>query len=187
GCILGVRNASGEAHAHRQVDRSRRPRPRRVQGLAAAPRACARGIAAGRRHAHAAAWRSRAGRRHTGGRARARCGHAVQSGIRGASTGSAYGSIRRRYAAIGQHALAVVDAPAARGEAGGPLRRSTAMGDHVYNSTELTGPSTKSIDDAVRTAIERATKTVRDIRWFEDLDTRGNVQNGKVEHWQEPV
>ncbi len=58
------------------------------------------------------------------------------------------------------------------------------MGDHVYKSTELTGSSTESIDDAVRTAIERASKTVRDIRWFEVLDTRGHVKDGKVAHWQ---
>src|SRR3546814_8282719 len=58
------------------------------------------------------------------------------------------------------------------------------MGDHVYKSTELTGSSNKSIDDAVRTAIELASQTVRDIRWFEVLDTRGNVKDGKVAHWQ---
>src|SRR3546814_12155743 len=61
------------------------------------------------------------------------------------------------------------------------------MGDHVYKSTELTGSSTKSIDDAVRTAIERASKTVRDIRWLEVLDTRGHVKDGKVAHWQVTV
>src|SRR3546814_2245600 len=61
------------------------------------------------------------------------------------------------------------------------------MGDHVYKSTELTGSSTKSIDDAVRTAIERASETVRDIRGFEGLDTRGHVKDGKVAHWQVTV
>lgn len=61
------------------------------------------------------------------------------------------------------------------------------MGDHVYKSTELTGSSTKSIDDAVRTAIERASKTLRDIRWFEVMDTRGHVKDGKVAHWQVTV
>ncbi len=58
------------------------------------------------------------------------------------------------------------------------------MGDHVYKSTELTGSSSESIDDAVRTAIERAAKTVRDIRWFEVLETRGHVEGGKIAHWQ---
>ncbi len=58
------------------------------------------------------------------------------------------------------------------------------MGDHVYKSTELTGSSTESIDDAVRTAIERASKTVRDIRWFEVLDMRGHVEDGRLAHYQ---
>lgn len=61
------------------------------------------------------------------------------------------------------------------------------MGDHVYKSTELTGSSTSSIDDAVRTAIERASKTLRDIRWFEVMDVRGHVKDGQVAHWQVTV
>jgi len=61
------------------------------------------------------------------------------------------------------------------------------MGDHVYKSTELTGSSSESIDDAVRTAIERASKTVRDIRWFEVLDVRGHVKDGRIGHWQVTV
>lgn len=61
------------------------------------------------------------------------------------------------------------------------------MGDHVYKSTELTGSSSESIDDAVRRAIERASKTVRDIRWFEVLDVRGHVKDGRIGHWQVTV
>lgn len=61
------------------------------------------------------------------------------------------------------------------------------MGDHVYKSTELTGSSTESIDEAVRTAIERASKTVRDIRWFEVMGVRGHVKDGRVAHWQVTV
>ena len=61
------------------------------------------------------------------------------------------------------------------------------MGDHVYKSTELTGSSKESVDDAVRTAIERASKTLRDIRWFEVTDMRGHVRDGKVAHWQVTV
>src|SRR3546814_19797923 len=79
-----------------------------------------------------------------------------------------------------------VDVPRRQGEAGVPPRRSTAMGDNVYKSTELTGSSTKSIDDAVRTAIERPSKTDRDIRWFAVLDTSGHVQDGKVEIGRPP-
>lgn len=61
------------------------------------------------------------------------------------------------------------------------------MGDHVYKSTELTGSSSRSTDDAVRTAIERASKTLRDIRWFEVTDVRGHVKDGQVAHWQVTV
>ena len=58
------------------------------------------------------------------------------------------------------------------------------MHDHVYKTIELTGSSSKSSDDAVRTAIERASQSVRNIKWFEVTDQRGQVENGKVAHWQ---
>jgi flavin-binding protein dodecin len=58
------------------------------------------------------------------------------------------------------------------------------MSDHVYKVLELTGSSAKSTDDAVRTAIEKASTTVRNIKWFEVIDQRGNVENGRVAHWQ---
>ena len=61
------------------------------------------------------------------------------------------------------------------------------MGNHVYKTTELTGSSTDSVEDAVRTAIARASRTVRDIRWFEVTDVRGHVKDGQVEHWQVTV
>ena len=58
------------------------------------------------------------------------------------------------------------------------------MGDHVYKLIELTGSSSKSIEDAVENAIERAAKTVRNMRWFEVIDTRGHIDNGKLNYWQ---
>lgn len=58
------------------------------------------------------------------------------------------------------------------------------MSDHVYKSVELTGSSKTSSDDAIRTAIERASKTIRDIRWFQVTDVRGHVEEGAVAHWQ---
>lgn len=61
------------------------------------------------------------------------------------------------------------------------------MGDHVYKSTELTGSSTTGIDDAISTAIARASKTLRDIRWFEVQDVRGHVKDGRIAHWQVTV
>ena len=56
--------------------------------------------------------------------------------------------------------------------------------NHVYKSIELTGSSTSGADDAIRTAIERASKTVKNIRWFQVVETRGHVEGGKVAHYQ---
>ena len=61
------------------------------------------------------------------------------------------------------------------------------MTNHVYKALELTGSSATSSDDAIRVAIEKASESVRDIRWFEVLDTRGHVEGGKIAHWQVTV
>jgi flavin-binding protein dodecin len=61
------------------------------------------------------------------------------------------------------------------------------MTHHVYKSLELTGSSPNGSDDAVRVAIEKAAQSVRDIRWFEVLETRGHVEGGKIVHWQVTV
>ena len=58
------------------------------------------------------------------------------------------------------------------------------MDDHVYKVVELVGSSTESIEDAIQTAISRAGKTLRNLRWFEVLQTRGHVENGEVRHYQ---
>jgi hypothetical protein len=58
------------------------------------------------------------------------------------------------------------------------------MSDHVYKVIELVGSSTASIEDAIQGAIARASQTVRNLRWFEVLETRGQVENGKVLHYQ---
>ncbi len=61
------------------------------------------------------------------------------------------------------------------------------MSDHVYKLVELTGTSTTGIEDAVNAAIAKATKTLRNLRWFEVVETRGDVKDGKVNHWQVTV
>jgi dodecin len=61
------------------------------------------------------------------------------------------------------------------------------MSDHVYKHIELTGSSKRGIEDAVTQAIEKASQTVRNIQWFEVIDTRGHVVDGKVAHWQVTV
>ena len=58
------------------------------------------------------------------------------------------------------------------------------MPDHVYKSIELVGSSSRGMEDAVQKAIAKAAETVRNLRWFEVLDTRGHIENGKVVHWQ---
>ncbi|MCM2250719.1 MAG: dodecin family protein [Ramlibacter sp.] len=58
------------------------------------------------------------------------------------------------------------------------------MSNHVYKSLELTGSSTVGIEDAVSRAIAKAHETVRNIHWFNVVETRGHVVDGKVAHWQ---
>jgi flavin-binding protein dodecin len=61
------------------------------------------------------------------------------------------------------------------------------MSDHVYKKIEIVGSSPDGVDAAVRNAVERAAKTVRNMRWFEVCETRGHIEDGKVAHWQVTV
>jgi flavin-binding protein dodecin len=56
--------------------------------------------------------------------------------------------------------------------------------DHVYKILELVGSSDESIEDAIDNAISRASKTIREMKWFEVVQTRGHIENGKVGHYQ---
>ncbi|HYF38333.1 MAG TPA: dodecin [Gemmatimonadales bacterium] len=58
------------------------------------------------------------------------------------------------------------------------------MTDHVYKTIELVGSSTRSMEDAIQKAIAKAAETVRNLRWFEIVDTRGHIEQGRVAHWQ---
>ena len=58
------------------------------------------------------------------------------------------------------------------------------MSDHVYKVVELVGSSADSIEDAIQTAIGRASQTLREIRWFEVVSTRGHVEQGRVAHYR---
>lgn len=58
------------------------------------------------------------------------------------------------------------------------------MSEHVYKTVELTGSSTESIEEAVRGAIQRASKTLHNLRWFQVTETRGHIEDGVVAHWQ---
>ena len=61
---------------------------------------------------------------------------------------------------------------------------SAEMKDHVYKILELVGSSEKSIEDAIQNALTRAAKTIRDMKWFEVVQTRGHIENGSVGHYQ---
>ena len=65
--------------------------------------------------------------------------------------------------------------------------RERVMSEHVYKFVELVGSSTTSSDDAIHRVIETAAKTLRHIDWFEVIETRGHVKDGKVAHFQVTV
>ena len=58
------------------------------------------------------------------------------------------------------------------------------MNNHVYKIIEIVGSSEAGVDDAIRTAIARASSTIRHIHWFEVVETRGHVENGAIQHYQ---
>lgn len=58
------------------------------------------------------------------------------------------------------------------------------MSQHVYKMLELVGSSTVNSDEAIRNAIAKAGETVRNMDWFEVIQTRGHIVDGKIGHWQ---
>jgi flavin-binding protein dodecin len=62
--------------------------------------------------------------------------------------------------------------------------RMPAHDEHIYKILELVGSSEKGIEDAIQNAISRASKTVREMKWFEVAQTRGHIENGTVRHYQ---
>jgi flavin-binding protein dodecin len=58
------------------------------------------------------------------------------------------------------------------------------MSNHVYKIVEIVGSSETSIEDAIQTAINRASTTLNNLRWFEVVQTRGHIEDGKVQYYQ---
>jgi dodecin len=58
------------------------------------------------------------------------------------------------------------------------------MAEHVYKKIEIVGSSPNGMEEAVHNALSRASKTIRNMRWFEVTETRGYIDDGKIEHWQ---
>ena len=61
---------------------------------------------------------------------------------------------------------------------------SRRMAEHVYKKIEIVGSSPNGFEEAVQNALGRAKKTLRNMRWFEVSETRGYIDDGKIEHWQ---
>ncbi|MFE4976361.1 dodecin [Kitasatospora sp. NPDC056651] len=58
------------------------------------------------------------------------------------------------------------------------------MTDHVYRVTEIVGSSTESVDAAIRNGVERASRTLRNLDWFEVSQVRGHLEDGRIKHYQ---
>lgn len=61
------------------------------------------------------------------------------------------------------------------------------MSDHVYKSVEITGTSATTVEDAVRAAVKRASKSLHSLRWFEMVSVRGEIEGDDVTRWQVTV
>jgi flavin-binding protein dodecin len=64
------------------------------------------------------------------------------------------------------------------------LENNGQMSEHIYKKIELVGSSPNGFEEAVKNALARAEKTMRNMRWFEVTETRGYIENGSVGHWQ---
>ncbi len=58
------------------------------------------------------------------------------------------------------------------------------MSNHVYKIIQLAGSSSTSTDDAIQAAISKAASTIRNLDWFEVIETRGQIKDGKVAYYQ---
>ncbi len=64
------------------------------------------------------------------------------------------------------------------------MAKTVTESEHVYKVIEVVGTSEKSVEDAIKTAVARASKTLKHLRWFEVTQTRGHLEDGKVAHYQ---
>ena len=58
------------------------------------------------------------------------------------------------------------------------------MSDHIYKLIEVTGSSQVGSDKAISNAIAKAAKSVKNLDWFQVIETRGHIVGAKVAHWQ---
>jgi len=64
------------------------------------------------------------------------------------------------------------------------VKKEVFMTEHVYKKIEIVGSSKESIEAAIRNAIAKAGETVQNMRWFEVVDTRGYIEDGKLAYYQ---
>ena len=67
---------------------------------------------------------------------------------------------------------------------GGADRYNTPMSDNIYSISEIVGTSPDGIDQAIRNAVARAGRTLRNLDWFEVAEVRGYVSEGQIDHFQ---
>lgn len=58
------------------------------------------------------------------------------------------------------------------------------MSNHTYRVTDLVGTSPEGMEQAIRNGIDRASRTLRNLDWFEVTEVRGQLENGEIAHWQ---
>lgn len=58
------------------------------------------------------------------------------------------------------------------------------MTDHTYRLTEIVGTSPDGVQAAITNGLARASKTIRNLDWFEVTDIRGQLKDGAVAHFQ---
>ena len=64
------------------------------------------------------------------------------------------------------------------------LHPAAHLEDHIYRVIEIVGTSEKSVEEAIQSAVSRASQTIRHLRWFEVVRTSGHINEGKIGHFQ---
>jgi len=59
--------------------------------------------------------------------------------------------------------------------------------EHVYKIIEVAGSSTLGLQQAIENAVQKVSKTMHSLRWFEVINTRGHIEDGEIAHWQVTV
>ena len=58
------------------------------------------------------------------------------------------------------------------------------MSAHVYKKVEIVGSSPNSMHEAIESGVAKAAESLHNLRWFEVIETRGQLEDGKIAHWQ---